>query len=400
MTFIAARMDLIQSSPSIMAMARAKELIAAGIDVCNMAAGEPDFPTPPHIVEAAHAALLQGETRYTTVDGTAALKRAICTKFERENALVYTPEQISVGAGAKQVLFNVLSCTINAGDEVIIPAPYWVSYPDIVRLNGGIPVFIASTAEASFRITPAQLESAITPRTKWLVLNSPNNPSGAIYSAQELKALGEVVARHPAVHVLTDDIYEHLIYDGARYTSFAQANPALFDRTVTVNGVSKAFAMTGWRIGYAGAPKVLVKAMEKLQSQTSGNPAAVSQAATLAALTGPMDFFEAWRQEFEARRNLIVSRLNGRLGLRCPAPQGAFYVYVSCAAQIGKKTPAGHTIRDDSDFVMYLLDAHRVATVQGAAYGVSPAFRISFATSMSTIEKACDRILEACKALH
>lgn len=400
MKFIAARMDLIQPSPSIMAMARAKELIAAGIDVCNMAAGEPDFPTPPHIVEAAHAALLQGETRYTAVDGTAALKRAICSKFERENNLPYTPEQISVGAGAKQVLFNVLSCTVNAGDEVIIPAPYWVSYPDIVRLNGGVPVFIATTADAGFRITPAQLELAITPRTKWLVLNSPNNPSGAIYSAQELKAIGEVVNRHPALHVLTDDIYEHLIYDGARYTSFAQVNPSLFDRTVTVNGVSKAFAMTGWRIGYAGAPKALVKAMEKLQSQTSGNPAAVSQAAALAALAGPMDFFQEWRREFEARRNLIVSRLNGRLGLQCPAPQGAFYVYVSCAAQIGKTTPAGQAIRDDSDFVMYLLDAHRVATVQGAAYGVSPAFRMSFATSIDTIEKACDRVLAACEALR
>ncbi|SFQ33490.1 pyridoxal phosphate-dependent aminotransferase [Variovorax sp. 770b2] len=400
MTFIADRMDLIQPSPSIMAMARAKELIAAGVDVCNMAAGEPDFPTPPHIVEAAHAALLRGETRYTAVDGTAALKRAICAKFERENGLPYTPEQISVGAGAKQVLFNVLSCTVNAGDEVIIPAPYWVSYPDIVRLNGGVPIVIATTADVGFRITPAQLEAAITPRTKWLVLNSPNNPSGAIYSAQELVAIGAVVGRHSALHVLTDDIYEHLIYDGARYTSFAQANPSLFERTVTVNGVSKAFAMTGWRIGYAGAPKALVKAMEKLQSQTSGNPAAVSQAAALAALSGPMDFFEAWRQEFEARRNLIVSRLDGRFDLKCPAPQGAFYVYVSCAAQIGKITPAGQTIRDDSDFVLYLLDAYQVATVQGAAYGVSPAFRISFATSIPTIELACGRILAACEALQ
>lgn len=399
MTFIADRLNLIQPSPSIMAMARAKELIAAGIDVCNMAAGEPDFPTPPHIVEAAHVALLQGETRYTSVDGTAPLKRAISAKFERENGLHYSPDQISVGAGAKQVLFNVLSCTVNAGDEVIIPAPYWVSYPDIVRLNGGVPVFITTTA-ASFKITPAQLEAAITPRTKWLVLNSPNNPSGAIYSALELKAIGTVVARHPAVHVLTDDIYEHLIYDGARFTSFAQANPTLLDRTVTVNGVSKAFAMTGWRIGYAGAPKVLVNAMAKFQSQTSGNPAAVSQAAALAALSGPMDFFEAWRQEFEARRDLIVSRLDGRFGLQCPAPQGAFYVYVSCAAQLGKTTPAGQIIRDDSDFVMYLLDAYRVATVQGAAYGLSPAVRISFATSIPTIERACERILAACEALR
>lgn len=400
MTFIANRLDQIQPSPSIAAMSRAKELIANGVDVCNMAAGEPDFATPPHIVEAAYIALRRGETRYTAVDGTLALKRAICAKFERENGLHYAPEQISVGAGAKQVLYNVLTCTINTEDEVIVPAPYWVSYPDIVRLNGGTPVFIETTARAHFKITPDQLEAAITSRTKWLILNSPNNPSGSIYSTDELKALGDVIARYPQVYVLTDDIYEHLIYDGAKYTSFAQVNSGLFDRTLTVNGVSKAFAMTGWRIGYAGGPVSLIKSMEKLQSQTSGNPAAVSQAAALAALTGPMDFFTEWRESFELRRNRVVALLDGKSGLSCPAPAGAFYVYVSCAAQIGKRSPAGKLIRTDSDFVMYLLDEYKVATVQGSAYGVSPAFRISFATSLDTIELACQRILSACDALR
>ncbi|WP_144630784.1 pyridoxal phosphate-dependent aminotransferase [Bordetella genomosp. 13] len=400
MPFIVSRLDRIQPSPSIAAMSRAKALIASGHPVCNMAAGEPDFPTPPHIIEAAHAALLRGDTRYTAVDGTAALKQAICAKFLRENELAYIPDQISVGAGAKQVLYNVLTATVEDGDEVIVPAPYWVSYPDIVRLNGGTPVHLATHAEAGFKIGAAQLEAAITPRTKWLVLNSPNNPSGAIYNAAELRSLGEVLARHPHVYILTDDIYEHLIYDGARYTSFAQANPALFDRTVTVNGVSKAYAMTGWRIGYAGGPRELIKAMEKLQSQTSGNPAAVSQAAAVAALNGPMEFFGAWRAEFEARRDRIVELLDGQAGLRCPTPAGAFYVYVSCAAHIGRTTPDGRTIATDSDFVMYLLESHQVATVQGAAYGISPAFRISFATSMDIIERACERIKAACLALR
>jgi len=400
MTFIADRLNLISPSPSIMAMSRAKELIAAGIDVCNMAAGEPDFATPPHIIEAAYAAMLAGQTRYTAVDGTAALKQAICEKFQQENDLAYTPDQISVGAGAKQVLYNALTCSVNDGDEVIIPAPYWVSYPDIVRLNGGVPVFLETSAESGFKITPLQLRSAITPRTKWLVLNSPNNPSGAIYSSEELAAFGQVLAANPQVYILTDDIYEHLIYDGARYVSFAQANPALADRTLTVNGVSKAFAMTGWRIGYAGGPKPLIKAMEKLQSQTSGNPSSISQAAAAAALKGPKDFFKAWLAEFEARRNLIVSLLDGKAGLQCSPPEGAFYAYVSCATHLGKTTPQGKRIDNDGDFVMYLLDEHRVATVQGAAYGVSPAFRVSFATSIDTVREACRRIVAACEALR
>ncbi|MDF3940364.1 pyridoxal phosphate-dependent aminotransferase [Achromobacter denitrificans] len=399
MTFLSSRLDRIQPSPSIMALTRAKALIAEGVDVCNLTAGEPDFDTPPHIIEAAYQALLAGQTKYTAVDGTANLKKAISDKFMRENGLDYPPDQISVGAGAKQVLFNVLTATIDDGDEVVIPAPYWVSYPDLVRLNGGVPVFIVAGFEQAFKITPEQLEAAITPKTKWLILNSPNNPSGAVYSREELRALGEVVRRHPQLHVLTDDIYEHLLYDGAAYVSFAQANPDLLARTVTVNGVSKAYAMTGWRIGYAGAPKPLVKAMEKLQSQTSGNPATASQAGAAAALCGPFGFIKDWVAQFERRRNLVVSSLDGRHGLKCPSPPGAFYVYVSCAEQIGKTTPTGKTIVDDNDFVSYLLDEHRVATVQGSAYGLSPAFRLSFATSEEVLKKACDRILEACAAL-
>lgn len=400
MTLIADRLNLISPSPSIMAMSRAKELIAAGVDLCNMAAGEPDFPTPPHIIEAAYAAMRAGHTRYTAVDGTAALKQAISRKFREENGLDYAPDQISVGAGAKQVLYNALTCSINEGDEVIVPAPYWVSYPDIVRLNGGVPVFIDTDAAALFKITPQQLRAAITPRTKWLVLNSPNNPSGAIYSRQELVALGAVLAEHPAIHILTDDIYEHLIYDGAAYVSFAHANPVLAERTLTVNGVSKAFAMTGWRIGYAGGPRALIKAMEKLQSQTSGNPSSVSQAAAVAALEGDKGFFKDWLVQFEERRNYIVGALDGKHGLRCAPPDGAFYAYISCAAQLGRTTPQGKRIETDGDFVMYLLDEFKVATVQGAAYGVSPAFRVSFATSIETVKKACDRILAACEALR
>jgi aspartate aminotransferase len=399
MQWIADRLDLIQPSPSISAMNRAKALIAEGQDVCNMAAGEPDFPTPPFIIEAAYKALLAGETRYTAVDGTLALKRAICEKFSRENGLRVTPDQVSVGAGAKQVLYNAFTCSVDPGDEVIVPAPYWVSYPDIVKLNGGKPVFISTDAASGFKISPAQLRAVISPRTKWLVLNSPNNPSGAIYTEDELRGLGEELVRHPHVRVLTDDIYEHVRFDDIPYATFALVNPKLADRTLTVNGVSKTFAMTGWRIGYAAGPRDLIKAMEKLQSQTSGNPAAVSQAAALAALQAPLDFFDAWRVEYQRRRDYIVRKLDGQYGLTCPTPAGAFYVYPSCAAFIGKRTPAGKLIENDSDFVMHLLDEFKVATVQGAAYGVSPAFRISFATSMEVIEKACERILEACRVL-
>lgn len=399
MPFLANRLDLIQPSPSIVAMNRAKTLAAAGEDICNMAAGEPDFPTPPHIIEAAAQAMRDGATRYTAVDGTLPLKKAIVEKFARENRLEVTTANVSVATGAKQVIYNAFTCTVDAGDEVIVPAPYWVSYPDIVKLNGGVPVFINAPAEQRFKITPQQLADALTPRTKWLVLNSPNNPSGAIYSEEELRAFGVVLRDHPNVHVMTDDIYEHLIYDGLTHTNFAKANPELADRTLTINGVSKTYAMTGFRIGYATGPVELIKAMEKLQSQSTSNPAAVSQAAALAALEGPLSFFEDWRNEYKLRRDRLVASLHGKAGLKCPTPDGAFYVYVSCAAQIGKTTPAGKLIKDDSDFVMYLLDDYKVATVQGAAYGISPAFRISFATSMDVIEEASRRIVQACEAL-
>lgn len=400
MSLIAKRLDLIKPSPSVMAMGRAKQLIAQGHDICNMAGGEPDFPTPPHIIEAAYRAMLDGETRYTAVDGTLALKQAICSKFKRENRLDFASDQISVGAGAKQVLYNAITCSVEDGDEVIVPAPFWVSYPDIVQLNGGVPVYIPTTAEQGFKISAEQLRAAITPRTKWVILNSPGNPSGATYSMAELIALGRVVAKQPHVHVMTDDIYEHLVYDDGPYATFAEANPDLADRTLTINGVSKSFAMTGWRIGYAGGPRPLIKAMEKLQSQTTGNPASVSQAAALAALQAPMSFFAAWRDEFRRRRDFIVARLDGQHGLRCPTPNGAFYVYPSIEELIGKRTLNDRLIATDSDFVMYLLDDYKVATVQGAAYGISPAFRISFATSMEIIEKACGRILEACASLR
>jgi aspartate aminotransferase len=399
MELLAKRLGLIKPSPSIMAMGRAREMIAAGQDICNLAGGEPDFDTPAPIVEAAHAALLAGATRYTAVDGTQALKAAICEKFRRENGLEVRPDQVSVGAGAKQVIFNAFACSVEEGDEVIIPAPYWVSYPDIVQFHGGTPVFIQGAAERDFKISPEQLREALTPRSKWLVLNSPSNPAGATYSLAELRQLGQVVAACPHLYVLTDDIYEHIRYDDEPYATFAQANPDLPERTLTVNGVSKTFAMTGWRLGYGAGPRPLIRAMATLQSQNSGNPAAVSQAAALAALRGPMDFFDAWRAEYRRRRDLVVARLNGHGGLTCPTPRGAFYAYPSCAAHLGKVTPAGKHIRDDGDFVMYLLDEFQVATVQGSAYGLSPAFRISFASSVTILEKACSRILAACQAL-
>jgi aspartate aminotransferase len=400
MPLLAKRLDLIQPSPSIGAMNRAKALAAAGEDICNMAAGEPDFPTPPHIVEAAAQAMRDGATRYTATDGTAALKSAIAAKFERENRLKVTTSSISVASGAKQIIYNAFTSTINEGDEVIVPAPYWVSYPDIVKLNGGIPVVVATSAKQRFKMTSQQLADALTPRTKWLVLNSPNNPSGAIYSEDELQGFARVLRNHPQVHVMTDDIYEHLIYDNLVHSNFAHVNPDLADRTLTINGVSKTYAMTGFRIGYATGPIALIKAMEKLQSQSTSNPAAVSQAAAVAALNGQLSFFAEWREAYKMRRDKIVALLHGKSGLDCPTPDGAFYVYISCEAQIGKTTPSGKLIKDDSDFVMYLLDDFKVATVQGAAYGVSPAFRISFATSLDVIEKACHRIVQACEALR
>jgi aspartate aminotransferase len=399
MSFLADRLDRIAPSPSLVALGRARDLIASGKDVCNLTAGEPDFPTPPHIIEAAHAAMLKGETKYTAVDGTAALKQAISNKFRRENGLAYAPNEITVGAGAKQVLFNVLTCTVSTGDEVIIPAPYWVSYPDIVRFNGGTPVFVVTTPEQGYKITPAQLRQAITPRTKWLLINSPSNPTGAVYTEAELKALGRVLVDFPEVLVLTDDVYEYLVFDGTRFTSFAQANPQLVHRTVTVNAVSKSFSMTGWRLGYAGGPAALIRSIGTLQSQTSGNPSSVTQAAAVAALNGTRTFFGDWLQQYQARRDLVVSMLQNGKGLQCPIPQGAFFVYVSCQGLMGTTTKKGRHIESDADLSAYLLDEHLVATVHGAAYGGSPAIRLSFAAPMQVLEKACRRILLACDEL-
>jgi aspartate aminotransferase len=399
MDFIASRMQRIKPSPSSMATARVKTLRAEGRNIIGLTAGEPDFDTPPHIVEAAYRAMKAGQTRYTVVDGTAELKRAIVDKFKRENGLTYAPDQISVGNGGKQVIYNALTATVQRGDEVVIPSPYWVSYPDMVLLNGGTPVAVPCLPEHGYKLQPADLEAAITPRTKWLVINSPCNPSGAAYSRTELQGLGDVLLRHPHVHVLSDDVYEHLHYDDFRFSTMAQVVPELAARTLTMNGVSKAFAMTGWRIGYAAGPKPLIQAMAKLQSQSTSNPSAISQAAALAALTGPMDFLDGWRRAYTERRNLVVERLNKISGLHCPTPQGAFYVYPSCAGLIGKRAPDGRSITDDSALVIYLLDAQNVGTVQGAAFGLSPAFRISFATSLAELSEGCDRIARACAEL-
>lgn len=400
MKLIAARMERIKPSPSSMATARVKELRAAGRDIIGLTSGEPDFDTPPHIIEAAYAAMKAGKTRYTVVDGTPELKRAICDKFERENRLVFAPDEVTVGNGGKQVIFNAFTSTVEEGDEVVIPAPYWVSYPDMVLLNGGKPVIVECDVASGYKMTPAQLEAAITARTKWLVLNSPCNPTGATYSESELVALGEVLNRHPHVWIMTDDVYEHLVYDGLKFATFARCNPQLRERTLTVNGVSKAYAMTGWRIGYAGGSKALIKTMAKLQSQSTSNPSSVSQAAALAALNGPTDFLAGWRAEYQKRRDLVVDSLNAIEGLNCPRPTGAFYVYPSCAGLIGRRGPGGQVIGNDTDFVMYLLESQDVAVIQGAAFGLSPSFRISFATSFKQLEEACRRIATACSMLR
>ncbi|RZF29764.1 aminotransferase class I/II-fold pyridoxal phosphate-dependent enzyme [Paraburkholderia sp. UYCP14C] len=399
MKLIATRLDRIKPSPSSMATARVKELRAAGREIIGLTVGEPDFDTPPHIIEAAYDAMKSGKTRYTVVDGTPELKRAVRDKFERENGLIFAQDEVSVGNGGKQVIFNALTCTVDEGDEVIVPAPYWVSYPDMVLLNGGRPVIVECDVDSGYKMTPAQLEAAITPRTKWLVLNSPCNPTGASYTHGELVALGEVLSRHPHVWILTDDVYEHLIYDGLEFATFAQCNPHLQERTLTVNGVSKAYAMTGWRIGFAGGPKTLIKAMAKLQSQSTTNPSAISQAAALAALNGPKGFLADWRTQFQRRRDLVVDSLNAIDGLYCPRPTGAFYVYPSCAGVIGRRTPDGRVIANDSDFVMYLLESQDVGVIQGAAFGLSPAFRISFATSYEQLQEGCRRIAIACESL-
>lgn len=400
MSIIANRLGRIKPSATLAVTAKAKELKAAGRDVIGLGAGEPDFDTPDHIKAAAKAAMDAGQTKYTAVDGTPDLKDAIIAKFKRDNGLEYARDQISVGTGGKQILYNALMATLNAGDEVIIPAPYWVSYPDMVLLAEGEPVIVDCPAETGFKMGAAQLEAAITPKTKWLIMNSPSNPTGAGYTKDNMKALTDVLLKHPHVWVMSDDMYEHLVYDGFDFCTPAQVEPKLMDRTLTVNGVSKAYSMTGWRIGYAGGPKELIKAMAKIQGQSTSNPCSISQAAAVEALNGDQSFMKAWIEAFKGRRDLVVGLLNECEGIDCPTPDGAFYVYPSCAGCIGKKTPEGNIIKTDADFVTYLLEAEGVACVHGEAFGLSPHFRISYATSTEALEQACERIKKACEALE
>jgi aspartate aminotransferase len=399
MSFLADRLDNIKPSPTIAVTTKALELKAAGRDVIGLGAGEPDFDTPRNIKDAAIKAINAGQTKYTAVDGTPALKQAIAAKFKRENGLDYKPNQITVGTGGKQVLYNALVATLNKGDEVIIPAPYWVSYPDMVALAEGTPVAVSCGENNGFKLTPEALEAAIAPKTKWLILNSPSNPTGAAYTKAELKALTEVLLRHEHVWIMTDDMYEHLVYDDFAFSTVAQVEPRLYGRTLTVNGVSKAYCMTGWRIGYAGGPVELIKAMATIQSQSTSNPSSISQAAAVEALNGPQDFIARNNESFKQRRDLVVEMLNQAPGIRCPKPEGAFYVFPSCAGAIGKKTPAGKLIQNDEDFVTYLLESEGVAVVQGSAFGLAPYFRVSYATSTEALRDACTRIQRACKAL-
>ncbi|WP_026986782.1 aspartate transaminase [Fodinicurvata fenggangensis] len=399
MSFLASRLSRIQPSPTIAVTQKARELKAAGRDVIGLGAGEPDFDTPDNIKQAAIRAIEAGDTKYTAVDGTPALKQAIAAKFKADNGLDYESDQITVGTGGKQILYNALMATLDPGDEVIIPAPYWVSYPDMVLLAEGEPVIVSCPQNNGFKLMAEDLEKAITPRTKWIILNSPSNPTGAGYSHADMKALTDVLVRHPHVHVMTDDMYEKLVYDDFEFCTPAQVEPELYDRTLTVNGVSKAYCMTGWRIGFAGGPKELIKAMAKVQSQSTSNPSSVSQAAAVEALSGPQDFIDENNKVFRQRRDLVVEVLNRCEGLSCPRPEGAFYVYPSCAGLIGKKTPDGKTLENDEDFVTYLLESEGVAVVQGAAFGLSPHFRISYATSTEALEDACQRIQRACAAL-
>ncbi len=400
MSLIADRLSRIKPSPTLAVSTKAKELKAAGKDVIGLGVGEPDFDTPDHIKDAAKAAIDAGDTKYTAVDGTPALKKAIQDKFKRDNNLKYDLDQISVGTGGKQILYNALMATLNPGDEVIIPSPYWVSYPDMALLAEGEPVFVPCTLEQDFKLAPEDLEKVITPKTKWLILNSPSNPTGAGYTQNELKDLAKVLLKHPHVYVLTDDMYEHLVYDDFKFATIAQVEPKLYDRTLTVNGVSKAYSMTGWRIGFAGGPKELIKAMSKIQSQSTSNPCSISQAAAVGALNGSQAFIKPWLKAFKERRDMVVEMLNEADGITCPTPVGAFYVYPSCVGCIGKKTPDGKTIHTDEDFVTYLLESAGVACVHGEAFGLSPHFRISYALDKETLEDACKRIQKACAALN
>ena len=396
---LSAALGRIAPSATLAMSGRVIDLKAQGIDVIGLSAGEPDFDTPDFVKDAAIQAIRDGMTKYTAVDGIAPLKQAIIAKFKRDNNIDYAPKQITVNSGGKHTLFNALVATIDAGDEVIIPAPYWVSYPDIVQFAGGTPVIVMATAAQNYKITPEQLDAAITPKTRWLILNSPSNPTGAAYDADELKALGEVLLKHPHVMLLSDDMYEHIWYAPKPFATMLQVCPDLYDRTLTMNGASKSYAMTGWRIGYAGGPEWLIKAMADLQSQSTSNPCSISQYAVLAALNGPQDFLRERNVAFRERRDLVVAMLNDAPGLSCPTPEGAFYVYPDATGVMGKKTPQGKIIQTDADLIDYFLDEYRVAAVHGGAFGLSPGFRISYATSADILKEACLRIQAACAAL-
>jgi aspartate aminotransferase len=400
MAFLSDTIARVKPSPTIAVTTKAAELKAAGKDVIGLGAGEPDFDTPDNIKAAAKAAIDAGRTKYTPVDGIPELKKAICAKFARENGLNYTPAQITVGTGGKQTLYNALMATLNPGDEVIIPAPYWVSYPDMVLLAGGTPVAVECGIDSQFKLTPAQLEAAITPKTKWFIFNSPSNPTGAGYSRAELKGLTDVLMRHPQVWVMSDDMYEHLVFDDFEFVSPAQVEPGLYDRTLTCNGVSKSYAMTGWRIGYAAGPAALIKAMGTIQSQSTSNPCSIAQYAALEALTGPQDFLAENKKTFQRRRDLVVSMLNQCNGITCPRPEGAFYVYPDISGLIGKTSAGGASITDDEAFATALLEETGVAVVFGAAFGLSPNFRVSYATSDAALEEACGRIQKFCAGLR
>jgi aspartate aminotransferase len=397
--FLAESLGRIQPSPTIAVTSKARELKAAGRDVIGLGAGEPDFDTPENIKEAGIKAIRDGQTKYTAVEGIPELRAAIAAKFKRENNIDYKPSQTFVAPGGKTIIYNALLATLNPGDEVIVPAPYWVSYPDIALLGGGKPVIIETTLESGFRLTPDALEKAITPKTKWLIFNQPSNPTGACYTREQLKGLTDVLMKHPHVWVLTDDMYEHLVYGGFKFTTILEVEPGLYERTLTMNGVSKAYAMTGWRIGYCAGPEDLIKAMAKLQSQSATNATSISQWAAVEALNGPQDFIPKFQKIFEERRDLVVSMLNQATGIECPKPEGAFYVYPSIRKLIGKKTHGGKVIATDGDFASELLEATGVAVVHGAAFGLSPFFRISYATSNKALEEACKRIQTFCNSL-
>jgi len=399
MKLIAERMSRFEPTASSVATARARELAATGRDVIRLSQGEPDFPTPDHVKQAAIEAMDRDETKYTPTGGTAELKAAIIHKFKRDNNLEYTPAEVIAGTGGKQMIFSAMVSTIEEGDEAIVTAPYWVAYPDIVKFVQGVPIAVACTEENGFKLRADDLDAAITPRTKWLFLNSPNNPCGSIYTRDDLLALGEVLLKHPQVHILSDDIYEHILFDGHKFETLANVVPELKDRVLTINGASKAYSMTGWRLGFAGGPKELIQNMTKLQNQNTGNPCSISQAAAIAALMGPQDYVAERSAEFQLRRDMVVDMINDAAGLSCLKPEGAFYVYPNCSGLIGRRTQDGKTIETDEDVVMYLLHHSGVAAVHGAAYGLSPYFRISTAASMEELKEACARIQSACQAL-